>query len=85
VLKRIGRDEPIWVVIYIQIETTQGISLYSYLYFKLAKHHAFLIIFYVFFFYKIREQEGRTGSVGVREQGWAPVRVGRYPGKGVGG
>jgi hypothetical protein len=35
--KRTGRDEPIWVVIHIYMETTQGISLYSYLYLKLAK------------------------------------------------
>jgi hypothetical protein len=56
-----GRDEPVWVVIHTCMETKQGISLYSYLYLKLAKCHVFLIIFYVFFFYKIREQEGGTG------------------------
>jgi hypothetical protein len=59
---RTGRDEPVWIIIHIGMETTQGISQYSYLYLKLAKHHVFLIIFCVFFFYKIREQEGRTGS-----------------------
>jgi hypothetical protein len=37
VVKRFGRDEPIWVVIHICMETTQGISLYSYLSLKLAK------------------------------------------------
>jgi proline dehydrogenase len=30
------------------METTQGISLYSYFYLKLAKHNVFLIFFYVF-------------------------------------
>jgi hypothetical protein len=47
-VKRSGRDEPVWVVIHICMETTQGIFLYSYLYLKLAKCHVFLIIFYVF-------------------------------------
>jgi hypothetical protein len=46
------------------METRQGNSLCSYLYFKPAKGYVFLSIFYDFFFYKIREQEGRTGSVG---------------------
>jgi hypothetical protein len=32
VVKRSGRDEPIWVVVHMCMETTQGISLYSYLY-----------------------------------------------------
>jgi hypothetical protein len=47
-VKRSGRDEPIWVVIYITMETTQGISLYSYPYLKLAKCHILLTTFYVF-------------------------------------
>jgi hypothetical protein len=33
------------------------------------KNYVFLIIFYVFFFYKIREQEGRTGSAQRQERG----------------
>jgi hypothetical protein len=58
VVKRSGRDEPTWVVIHIQY-TTQRISLYSCHYLKLAKKcPAFLIIFYIFFSYKIGEQEG---------------------------
>jgi hypothetical protein len=32
-----GRDEPIWVVIHICVVITLGISLYSYLYLRLAK------------------------------------------------
>jgi hypothetical protein len=37
VVKRSIRDEPIWVVTHTYIEEMLGISLYSYLYFKLAK------------------------------------------------
>jgi hypothetical protein len=35
--EEVGRDEPIWIVIHIRMETTQGILLYSYLKLKLAK------------------------------------------------
>jgi hypothetical protein len=47
-VKSSGRDEPIQVVIHMCMEATLGISLYSYLYLKLAKCYAFLIICYVF-------------------------------------
>jgi hypothetical protein len=59
-VKRSSRDEPILVVIYIFMETTQRISLYSYIHLKLAK----MLCFYLtcFFFNKIGEQEGGTGS-----------------------
>jgi hypothetical protein len=50
VVKRSGRDEPIQVVIHMCMEATLEISLYSYLYLKLA------------LFNNIGEQEGRTGS-----------------------
>jgi hypothetical protein len=46
VVKRYNRDKPIWVVIHICMETTQGISLYSYFYLKVAKMPCFLIIFF---------------------------------------
>jgi hypothetical protein len=36
-VKRTGKDEPIGVVIHICMETTQGTSLYSYLYLKLTE------------------------------------------------
>jgi hypothetical protein len=42
------------------METTQGISLNSYL--KLAKTPRFLYYLLLFFFYKIEQQEGGTGS-----------------------
>jgi hypothetical protein len=61
-VKRTGTGEPIWVVIQICMETTQGISLYSYLYLKLAMTPCFSYYRLCFFFYKIGEQEGTTGS-----------------------
>jgi hypothetical protein len=36
-VKRSGRDEPIMVIIHMFMEAMLGISLYSYLYLKLAK------------------------------------------------
>jgi hypothetical protein len=47
-MKKSGRDEPMWVVIHKCMEAILGISLYSYLYLKLAKHYGFLTIFYIF-------------------------------------
>jgi hypothetical protein len=47
-VKKSGRDEPVWIVIHLYTETTQGISLYTYLYLKLAKNAMFFLIFYVF-------------------------------------
>jgi hypothetical protein len=61
-VKRIGRDEPVGVVIHICMETTQGISLCSYLYLKLAKMPCFSSYVLWVFFYKIGEQEGQTGG-----------------------
>jgi hypothetical protein len=67
-VKRFGRDEPIWGVIYICIETTKGITLCSYPYFKLAKTPVFLIIVHVFSSTKSKkkrvEQVLPTGSGG---------------------
>jgi hypothetical protein len=47
-VKRSGRNEPMWVAIHMCMEAMLGISLYSYLYLKLAKYYVFLIISYVF-------------------------------------
>jgi hypothetical protein len=44
------------------METTQGISLYSSPYLKLAKMPHFSYYLLCFFFNKIREQEGGTGQ-----------------------
>jgi hypothetical protein len=45
VVKRFGRDEPMWVVIHSYMEIMLGISLYSYLYPKLEKMLSFLFMF----------------------------------------
>jgi hypothetical protein len=42
-VKRSGRDEPVWAVIHKFKEATLGISLYSYLYPKLAKTISLLL------------------------------------------
>jgi hypothetical protein len=60
-VKRSGRDEPIWAVIYICMEATLRNSLYSYFYLKLAKHY-FSYYLLCFLSNKIREQEGGIGS-----------------------
>jgi hypothetical protein len=55
-VKRSGRDEPMWVAIHMCMEATLGISLYSYLYLKLAKMLCFLIISYVFSLTKLENK-----------------------------
>jgi hypothetical protein len=57
-VKRTGRDEPVGVVIHICMETTQGNSLCSYLYLKLAKMSCFS--FYLLSFFLL--QNLRTGG-----------------------
>jgi hypothetical protein len=71
-VKRSGRDEPMWVAIHMCMEATLEISLYSYLYLKLAKMLSFLC----FLFNIIGEQEGRRGSVW--KQGWGEVTQTMY-------
>jgi hypothetical protein len=61
-VKRLGRDEPVWVAIHKCMEAALGISLYSYLYLKLAKMLCLSYYLLCFLFNQIREQEGRTGS-----------------------
>jgi hypothetical protein len=39
--EEVWRNEPVLVVIHLCMETTQGISLYSYFYLKLAKMPCF--------------------------------------------
>jgi hypothetical protein len=55
-VKRLGRDELMWVAIHICMETTQGISLYSYLYLKLAKVPCF---YYFLYFFLLQNQRTR--------------------------
>jgi hypothetical protein len=47
-VKKSVREKPMWVAIHTYMEATLGISLHSYLYFKIAKHYVFLIISYAF-------------------------------------
>jgi hypothetical protein len=49
VVKRSGRDEPMWVAIHKCMEAVViSLHIYLYLYLKLAKCYVFLIIFHVF-------------------------------------
>jgi hypothetical protein len=43
VAKRSGRDEPMWIAIHKYMEAKLEISMYSYLYLKLAKMLSFLL------------------------------------------
>jgi hypothetical protein len=56
VVKRSGRDEPIWIVIHMCMETMLKISLYSHIYLKIAKMFIFLIISYVFSSTKLKKR-----------------------------
>jgi hypothetical protein len=60
-VKRFGIDEPMWVAIYRCVEAMLGISLYSYLYLKLAKMLCLSYYWLCFLFNNIGEQEGGTG------------------------
>jgi hypothetical protein len=62
VVKRSGRNEPIWVVIHKCMEAMLGISLFSYPYLKLAKTLCLSYYCLYLLFNKIGEK-GRTGSV----------------------
>jgi hypothetical protein len=61
VVKRSGRNEPMWVAIHKCLETTLGISLYSYLYPKIAKTICLSYYLLCFLLNKIREK-GKTVS-----------------------
>jgi hypothetical protein len=52
----------VWVVIYMCMEAMLGISLYSYLYLKIAKTLCLSYYLFCFLFNNIGEQEGGTGS-----------------------
>jgi endo-1,4-beta-D-glucanase Y len=56
VAKRSGRNEPMWVAVQKWMEATLAISLYSYLYPKLAKCFSYYLL--SFLFKKIREKGG---------------------------
>jgi hypothetical protein len=56
-VKRTGNDESIQVVIHMCMEAMLGISLYSYLFHKLAKTLCLFYYHLCFLFNKIREKE----------------------------
>jgi hypothetical protein len=58
-----------WVALYMCMETVLGISLYSYLYLKLAKPICLSYYLLCFLFNIIGEEESRTGS----SQKWGGV------------
>jgi hypothetical protein len=84
-VKRSRGDKLIGNAMHICMEISLGNSLCSYLYIKLAEVLCFSSYLLCLFFYKIREQEGRTGSArgsvvgGASTVGWREVA-----GKGVG-
>jgi hypothetical protein len=57
-VKRSGREEPIWVVIHMCMEVMQRISLYSYLYIKLAIMLYLSYYLLCFLFNKIGKESG---------------------------
>jgi hypothetical protein len=76
VVKRSGRDESLWVVIHICMETTQGISLYCYPYLKLAKTPCFS--YYLLCFFLQQNQRTRVQNrfyPEVGEEGLGPNNV----------
>jgi hypothetical protein len=61
IAKRSGRDEPIWVVILMCMEAMPGISLYNYIFLKLAK---MLCLSYYLLCFSLQQnwRRGRTVS-----------------------
>jgi hypothetical protein len=76
-VKRSGRDEPIWIVIHMCMEAMLGISLYSYLYLKLAKSLNFLL-----FLMSSLQQNWRRGQIRVCLEARGVGERGRGPGHG---
>jgi hypothetical protein len=70
-VKRTGRDEPVWVA----REAMLGISLYRYLYLKLAKCCIFLIISYIFSSTKLENKRMEQVPPGSRVREGGPNNV----------
>jgi hypothetical protein len=75
-VKRSGKDEPIRVVIHMCMEALLGISLYSYLYLKLAKMLCLSHYLLCFLFNKSGE-EGTTSSAWSEDWGKREAVEGR--------
>jgi hypothetical protein len=67
-MKRLGRNEPVWVAIHKCMEAMLGISLYSYLYLKLAKTLSFSLSF-MFSLQQNWRTRGQNPGSGVGEWG----------------
>jgi hypothetical protein len=76
VVKRSGKDEPMWVTIHKSMEAMPGIPLYSYLYLKGTTTLCLCYYLLGYLFNKIGEQEGGIGSAWKR---------GEWGGKGMAG
>jgi hypothetical protein len=72
VVKRSGRDESFWVVIYKCMDTMLAISLYIYLYLKLPEMLCLSYFFYVFSSTKLekRAEQVLPGSERGRGERW---------------
>jgi hypothetical protein len=82
-VKRTRGDEPIGAVIHICKEISQGNSLCSYIYLKLANHHVFLFIFYLFS--STKSENKRVEQVPPEVGGFGTSGRGVMAGEGVGG
>jgi hypothetical protein len=70
-VKRSDRDEPMWVAIHIYMEAMLGISLYSYLYFKLIKS---AISFLLSLMLSLQQNQRRGWNRFCLEVGWGEGR-----------
>jgi hypothetical protein len=66
-MKRSGRDEPMWVVIHIYMESMLGISLYTCLYTKIAK--TLCLSYYVYVSSSTKSENKREEKVLPRSGG----------------
>jgi hypothetical protein len=74
-VKRSGRDESMWVAIHMCMEATLGISLYSYLYLKLAKILCLSYYLLCFLFNKIGDKRAEQFLPGSGQWGGGPNNV----------
>jgi hypothetical protein len=68
-MKKSGRDGTICVIICVCMETTQGVSLYSYLYLRLADTKIVVFLFfYIFSSTKLKNKRVEQVLLGSRGQ-----------------
>jgi hypothetical protein len=76
-VKRFGRDEPMWVVIHMCMEAMLGVSLYSYLYLKLAKTLCLSYYLLCFLFSSTKLENKRVEQV-LPRKGWGLAKTIEY-------